>query len=359
MRRCSVVAVLFAMITPVGLPAAERSLEVTDNIERGLRWLANAQSRDGAWTANGGQYPAAMTGLAGMALLMEGSTLKEGRYHENIERAVEWFVKRAQPNGLLADTREAQERSRYMYGQGFGTLFLACAYGEERDDARRKRLEKVLTDAVLFIGKAQTDRGGWGYVSASEGGGFDEGSVTITQLQALRAARNAGIVVPKEVIDKAIKYLKDCTTPRGGIIYSLAHGQAMAGQERPALTAAAVACSFSAGDYNSEYAKKWLAFCKTALPLGGRTAHDEYTHYYYAQVLYILGDDRFGKLFPDTKPGEQLTWSKYKQVKFAELKRQQAGNGSWNTGYIGPVYTTSINLMILQLDHAMLPIYDR
>ena len=57
-------------------------------------------------------------------------------------------------------------------------------------------------------------------MSAADGGNFDEGSVTITQLQALRGRRNAGIVVPKSIIDKANKYLKNSTTPRGGVIYS-------------------------------------------------------------------------------------------------------------------------------------------
>ena len=40
-----------------------------------------------------------------------------------------------------------------------------------------------LTKAVEFTGKAQTNRGGWGYDSAADGGDFDEGSVTITQMQ--------------------------------------------------------------------------------------------------------------------------------------------------------------------------------
>jgi len=34
-------------------------------------------------------------------------------------------------------------------------------------------------------------------------------------------------------------------------------------------------------------------------------------------------------------------------------------DGSWNQGYIGPVYTTAINLTILQLEDAALPIYQR
>jgi len=38
---------------------------------------------------------------------------------------------------------------------------------------------------------------------------------------------------------------------------------------------------------------------------------------------------------------------------------QQRGDGSWNGGYVGPVYATSAYLTILQLDNGTLPIYQR
>src|SRR5262249_60184142 len=102
-----------------------------------------------------------------------------------------------------------------------GLAVLGCGFGEEEDAARHERLEKMLTKAVEFCGRAQTDRGGWGYKSGTDNGNFDEGSVTITQLQALRAAKNAGIIVPKSIIDKATDYLRKCTTERGGRTDSL------------------------------------------------------------------------------------------------------------------------------------------
>jgi hypothetical protein len=197
-------------------------------------------------------------------------------------------------------------------------------------------------------------------VSAADGGNFDEGSVTITQLQGLRAARNAGIVVPKSIVDKANKYLKDSTTPRGGVIYSLAHGGAAAGGERPPLTAAAIACAFSAGEYGSDLAKKWIEYCRTAIPVGrGRVGHDEYMHYYYAQAMYILGEDGYAKLFPKVAKDEQLTWSKYKAAMFEHIVASQNRDGSWSGGYIGPVFTTATYLTILQLENGNLPIYQR
>jgi hypothetical protein len=347
----------------VGVARADEVPEdVQKSIEKGLEFLDRTQHRDGHWDANGGQYPATMTALGGMCFLMEGSTLREGRFSQNIRRAVDWFMERAQPSGLLGNPNNPTESGRYMYGHGFGMLFLASAYGEEEDGDRRKRLEKILTKAVEFSGKAQTDRGGWGYVSAADGGGFDEGSVTVTELQGLRAAKNAGIVVPKSIIDKSVDYLGKCTTERGGVIYSLAQsGVAINGGERPALTAAGVACAFSAGQYDSAVAKKWLKYCREHIGTDGRRqGHDEYLQYYYAQAMYILGENRWAKLFPEEKDASMhLTWSKYRKSIHDVILKSQSSDGSWNGGYIGPHFATCVNLTILQLDNATLPIYNR
>ncbi len=342
--------------------AEELAPEYRKAVEKGLQWVAKAQHRDGHWDAHGGQYPTTMTALSGMVLLMEGSTIREGRYAEHIRKATDWLMDRCQRNGLIGNPNNPTEASRYMYGHGFAMLFLSQVYGEEEDKERRKKLEGILTRAVEFTGRAQTPRGGWGYVSSADGGGFDEGSVTVTQVQALRAARNAGIVVPKKIIEDAQKYLKDCTTDRGGVIYSLAQGgRAAVGGERPPLTAAAIACMFSSGDYNSPLAKKWLEYCRTAIPIAqvGRSGHDEYMHYYYAQALYILGDEGYKKMFPNAKPDEHLTWSKYRKAMFDHLVRTQNADGSWSGGYIGPVFSTTTHLTILQLENGTLPIYQR
>src|SRR5262249_38066127 len=153
-----------------------------------------------------------------------------GKYSERIRRAVDWLMVRSQPNGLIGNPNHPGEAGRYMYGHGFALMFLSCIYGEGGGGGRRRQLEDIPTPAGEFCGKAQTNRkgpktnkdcGGWGYVSAQDGGNFDEGSVTVTQLQAVRAARNAGIVVPKEIIDRAQVYLEECTNQQGGIIYSL------------------------------------------------------------------------------------------------------------------------------------------
>src|SRR5262245_5530714 len=339
-----------------GVPARYRPV-----VQQALHWLVAQQNkRTGHWEAEGQRFPIAMTAFAGMALLGEGSTVREGKYARNIRLARDFLLSKAQPNGMIGDPNLPGEAGRYMYGHGFALLFLSSVYGEEEDANQRRKLERVLVRAVKFTRDAQTSRGGWGYVPAREGSNFDEGSVTITQFQALRAARNAGIKVPPEAIKMANKYLQDATGPDGGVIYSLAYGAA-GGSGRPPLTAAAIACSFSAGDANAALIRQWFKFCQRQVPRlsSSRLGYDEYTHYYHGQALYLLGDDGYAKLFPGSKEADRLSWTKYRAHTFDFLKQTQSAEGCWTSGQVGPVFATSVYLTILQLDNTVLPIYQR
>ena len=226
-------------------------------IAHALDWVANTQSRLGHWTATDGRYPTSMTALAGTALLAEGSTTTQGKYSRQIRLAVDYLLTRSRPNGLIGDPLRDD---RYTYGHGYSMLFLSQVLGEEEDETRRKELIDALTRAVRFTGEAQTPAGGWGYVSAKDGNDFDEGSTTITQVQGLRGCRNAGIPVPKEIIDKAVTYIRKCTLPDGGVQYSSKGGGA-----RPAISAAAIACLFNAGEYDSQYVPRLLKYCENNL----------------------------------------------------------------------------------------------
>lgn len=342
-----------------------------ETVRKGLDYLAKTQFKDGHWGANGDQYPVSMTGLAGLAMLMEGSTTREGKYSQNIRKAAEWCIDRSMRgqnrDGLVGNPDHPTETGRYMYGHGFATLFLACVYGDEEDREKREKLKDILTRACKYIGNAQSTQGGWFYTSKVDGHDQDEGSVTITQMQALRACRNGGIPVPKAVVKKGYDYLKNSTTAQGGVVYSLGRGGvgAPVGGERPALTAAAIACLFSAGEYKDELVKKWFKYCQRAIPIAGggiRMGHDEYTHYYYAQAVYTLGDDGWEKMFGPTPADQRVTWSAYRAAMFDHLKNTQNADGSWPGGggfSVGPVYSTAIYCTIMQLDKATLPFYQR
>jgi hypothetical protein len=324
------------------LPAAPAAdARVARVVSEGLDWLAARQTRRGSWSANEGRYPTAMTALAGTALLMEGSTTSQGRHAEAIRAAVDYLLSRSRTNGLIGDP---QADDRYTYGHGFSMLFLSQVLGEEEDERRRDELVAALGKAVLFSGRAQTKDGGWGYVSAKDGQDFDEGSTTITQVQGLRGCRNAGIPVPREIIDKAIRYIHACTLPDGGVQYS-----SKGGGGRPAISAAAIACLFNAGEEDDTHVPRMLDYARRNL--GSITnngfGHWHYAHFYYAQVMYRQGND---------------AWSDYRdrmEKRLLDEVQHDRSGAFWPQGYIGTVFTTATNLTILQLDAAALPIYQR
>jgi len=229
-----------ASAAPATIPADKERWKAAT--KKGLSWLIKQQSRSGGWANKA--YPVAVSALAGTALICSGSTTTQGPYAKQIRLAVDYMLSRTQASGLVGDPKRD---SRYTYGHGFAMLFLSQVLGEEEDIDRRIELIEALKRAVDFSVNAQTKAGGWGYVS-SKSSTFDEGSTTITQVQGLRGCRNAGLMVPKEAIESAKKYIYDCQNSDGGISYSFNSR----GSSRPAITAAALAALYNAGDYKSD-----------------------------------------------------------------------------------------------------------
>ena len=318
--------------------------EARNAIEKGLAYLARSQNRDGSWRAQGAfgahtGYPCAMTSLAGVALMAGGHTPIEGRYATNVRRAAEYVLKQADRTGVIAGMHNT---SRPMYGHGFSMLFLGEVYGMEPNPARQKEMRKILTRAVELTSRSQSKAGGWYYTPESQ---TDEGSVTVTQIQGLRACRNAGIKVPKSTIDRACEYIRKCSNDEGGIAYRLG----MTGT-RPAITAAAVATMYNAGRYENpvaeaalQYTLKFVRKNKNA-PFKGYRGHSYYGMLYASQAIWFAGEKPWKELFP--------------AIREDVLKRQQ-DDGSWEGDNVGKVYGTSIALLILQLPNQYLPILQR
>jgi prenyltransferase beta subunit len=293
-----------------------------------------------------------MTALAGLALMGSGSTPESGPYSKQVSKAMLYLLKAAEASndGLIA---AGDMEGQSMYGHGFSMLFLAQCYGMDISPEYGERLKKVLEKAVLVTAKAQSDlgkqrnnAGGWTYTPNSG----DEGSVTVTQLQALRACRNVGIKVPESTIDRAVAYLKYCQNADGGINYSASDR----GSSRPAISAAAVACFYAAGKYDparggegeeAQMVDKLIKYVlKTVQSGNANDVHSFYTHFYMAQAMYQRGGADWQKYYPQTK-----TW----------LLSSQSPDGSWNGDGVGTTYGTALACVILQLPYGYLPIYER
>ena len=310
------------------------------SIEKGLKYLSESQSDNGSWESHpdGATYPCAMTALAGMAFLANGNTTTRGPYADNVRRAVGFTMAQAGDSGLIADPRES---GHSMYGHGFSLMFLSCVYGMETKAKAREEIGEVIKNAIKLTAQSQSRLGGWIYTPTSGG---DEGSVTVTQMQGLRAAHNAGFKVPKSTIKSAIKYLEMCQTSEGGICYSYASR----GGTRLPISAAAICCLYSAGEYESPLAAKCLTYVTAQFDKNGQagrySGHDFYCNLYASQAFYQAGDKQWEMYFPSTRD--------------AYVKNQQK-DGSWMGDGLGPTYGTAIALVILQLPYKYLPIYQR
>jgi hypothetical protein len=308
-------------------------------VTKGLDYLAAQQSDDGSWITGGGQaYPVAMTGLAGMAFLAHGNSPTRGKYSRTVQGAVEYLVRCATPTGLI--TGASQDSGIPMHGHGFALLFLASVYGLVTKESLRRQVAETVRKAVALTSQGQSAAGGWYYIP----GAGDEGSVTVTQVQALRAAQNAGFLVPKSVIEEAGKYLEKCRTPEGGIQYSLSYG----GGPRLPISAAAVATLYNAGQFDNPIATDCLKYVwgrfEATEGWNKGTGHAFYTHLYASQGFYMAGNEYWDKYFPAARD---------------QLIAMQAGDGSWNGDGIGQIYGTAIAVIILQLPFKYLPVFQR
>src|SRR5688500_14650933 len=88
---------------PSPVQANEVPEKYRDTVAKGLEFLVKHQHKDGHWEGADGKHPVAVTALAGMALLMEGSTLEKGKYSANLRKAADWLMDKSQAerDGLI------------------------------------------------------------------------------------------------------------------------------------------------------------------------------------------------------------------------------------------------------------------
>lgn len=312
--------------------------EITDAqrlaVERGLEALSRRQTRDGGFGESMGKN-VAITSICAMAFMQGGNLPGRGKYGPQVEKALNFVLNSAQESGLIA----ADMVSPPMYGHGFATLFLAEVYGMTGDERVKEKLQK----AVKLIQKSQNEQGGWRYQPAPIDADI---SVTICQIMALRAARDAGIKVEKEVIDKAIQYVRRCQNADGGFSYQL-NQSGFGGGSGFARSGAGLSSLYYAGISEGKEIEKGLAYLVRFTPGRGKgNAGAEgnyfYGHYYAVQAMYLAG----GKYWTDWYPAIR-----------DELIARQGRNGMWS-GDNTEEYATGMALLILQMPNRYLPVYS-
>jgi Prenyltransferase and squalene oxidase repeat len=309
--------------------------DTDEAIQNGLAWLARTQNGDGSFGSGMYRGNIAVTSVAGLAFMASGSSPGRGPYGSQIDKALVYVMDNTSPSGFIAVVSASTHGP--MYSHGFGTLFLAEAYGMTHRPEIREKLQK----AVRVIIDSQNNEGGWRYQPVKRDADI---SVTICQINALRAARNAGLYVPKDTVDACIRYVKQSQNPDGGFRYMLQGG---ANSEFPRSAAGVVALQ-SSGEYDSKEVRDGIAylrhFSQGLRPSGRRNNHYFYGQYYAAQAMWIQGGEAWAEWYPAIRE---------------ELLRRQLSSGCWNDNGVCNEYGTAMALIVLQIPNDYLPIFQR
>jgi hypothetical protein len=327
----------------LGTPESEAA------VTAGLAYLAAHQQSDGHWASGGYPSDTGITGLCLLAFLAAGHQPNRGRYGLTMSEAVDWLAKCVQRGGQFTPAgfiNAGQGSGQPMYGHGFATLALCEIYGM----THRKDLKPKIESAIRLIEDCQMDDtsqtrayGGWRYQPAKQDADI---SVTVVQVLALRAARNAGIHVSQATIDRAISYMRRCSNyaSDGGFNYQV--GQQLSG---PARTGAGILSLMMAGLKDSPECQGGIRYLETHRLGSGNDwpyrEHYYYTLYYITQAMYQVGGEHWKQWYPMVRD---------------RLLRERSADGSWSSGSeAGAEYATAMGILVLQVPAGLLPIYQK
>jgi hypothetical protein len=357
-------------ITPVGLllllgtapgraeaprPEAAPQDKIDVAIRRAVDYLVTQQDKDGAiQTRYQWANRTAMTALSIMSMAAVGHQPADDTSQGHAMRKALAFVLR--PENQELDGYFGNSDGSRMYGHGIITLMLAELLGMGADAPQDKVMTERCTAAIRLILSAQNmskndqDEGGWRYTPDS----YDSDlSASVWQVSALRAAKNAGIEVPKAAIDRAVEYIKRCyfsprdargkpTDPKSACAYG--NGRAPVYSTAAAGLLSLQMCGRYEG-FEVAASADWLMDVK----LDPDSQWFYYGTYYYAQGMY--------------QRGGRYAEASRQRVEEALLPHQNP-DGSWAARHhreaeAGNVYCTALGILALAVKYHFLPIYQR
>ncbi len=303
------------------------------SLQRGWEYLKRVQNDDGSYGAGLYGRNVGVCSLATLALMAAGNTPGRGPFGATVSRGLDFVLSCCQESGFITYGESVSHGP--MYEHGFGTLLLAEAYGMTANASLRGKL----TAAVKLIVDKQNAEGGWRYFPERRDADL---SVTICQIMALRAAKNAGLYVPAATVERCVEYVKRSQNGDGGFMYQLSIG----GPSKFPRSAAGIVALHNAGIYEGDEIDRGLEYLMGFLP--GKAAslaenHYLYGHYYAVQAMYQAGGDYWTKWYPAIE---------------TELVERQHKDGYW-VDTISPVYGTAMACLVLIMPTNHLPVFQK
>lgn len=332
-------------------------------IDAALAWLAKHQDADGKWDADefmrhdlegkpctgpgNAVHDVGVTGLAMLAFLGDGNTLRTGRYHDHLKRAAAWLVAQQQENGLLGMAASHD----FVYDHAIATYALSEAYGLSSYRVLRPYLER----AVGYLQAHRNPYGAWRYQPRD---GDQDLSVTGWCVMALKSAADFGIAVDKNTFALCRTYLDQVTDPATGAAGYTKRGEPSSRHpgehatrfpvdRNDAMTGVALTCRYFLGDTPAKNPGMNASAARllTRLPRWEpeRGSIDLYAWYYGSYALFQHGGAAWTE------------WSKALTGALVASQRKDGNSkGSWDPEHDtwgedgGRVCTTALGVLTLQ-----------
>jgi hypothetical protein len=332
-----------------------------------LRWLhyhqnrRKAQDKNGAWDVDGynslckngkcenapivsPHFDVAVTGLSLLAFLGNGHTHRVGQFKKTVKTALQWLQDQQDKDGWLGRTEKTK---KWIYNHAIGTMALCEAYAVTRD----YRLKEPCKKAVKCIVDSQSEDGGWG---PNPPDGASNTLLTSWMVLALKTAKTAGVEIPKQMFEGALKWFDSCTDPETGIVgYKKIDdpqwgGRPEEGQgELPTMTAAAVICSIFCGRKRSDpKVLKGVDVIMKNLPKDDdeNLKVDMWYWYFGTYALFQYGGEKWQK------------WNNAMRKVLLDAQRKDGcASGSWDPKGIwwgisgGRIWASALNALTLEI----------
>ena len=331
-------------------------------IENALIWLQKHQDEDGKWDADGfmkhdegevkcdgpgnGVHDVGITGLALLAFLGDGSTLRSGAYRDNIKRGVKWLMENQQDNGLFG----MNASSDFIYDHAIAAYAMCEAYGL----SQYTLLKGPAQQGLNYLESHRNPYSVWRYQPRDND---NDTSVTGWCIMAYESGKFFGLQVNDQALKLSITWLDSVTDQTGKCGYTKMgepssrhpgdHGTRFPIEKGEALTAVGLFCRFFLGQEPKEVPvmKAAADLILAHPPVWDEKAGsiDHYYWYYATYALYQMGGRHWTE------------WSKKLTPAVVEKQHREPGCtfGSWDPVGAwgedgGRVYSTAILALTLE-----------
>lgn len=333
-------------------------------IDAGLQWLKNHQDEDGRWDCDGfmkhdvegepcdgpgnAVHDVGVTGLALLAFLGDGSTLRSGPYKDPIKKGVTWLKSVQQENGLFG-TNASHD---FVYNHAIAAYAMCEAFGL----SQYTLLKPVAQKGINYLESHRNPYSVWRYQPRDND---NDTSVTGWCIMAYESGEFFGLEINKSALTLCATWLDQVSDTTGKHGYSKQgepssrkpgkHATDFPIEKGESMTAVGLFCRFFMGQDPKEKpvmkAAADLILSKPPIwdPKAGTI--DEYYWYYATYSLFQMGGRHW------TEWQKKLDTAVVKSQNRDKAKKNLYGSwdpiGAWGEDG-GRVYSTAILTLTLE-----------